>query len=509
MADAWALKILSGPHVGAEITLDPGIWVLGRHEECDLVLTDDTLAERQIELSISPEGVQVSNLAEGQNIYLSGQPQPSSFILKPYTVVMAGSLYFAVGPSGQPWPELSLSGPPASANPPPASQPSVENFQENGFIETQEAAEPAFSTVAEELDIPTVDDQVDEDDMNEPGEPAQGVLSSWLSKASDLFSQNSPKETITFSAWAKKHPFILIGAGTGLFLSLMIGSFVWLWMQTDPEQTALANITPAQQAEKIINIMNLQDIRLKKLPDGSVVISGYVEDNNVKTALQKALNDKMVPYNFQAIVTNDMRATAASVLEQYGFSQMSIELDTTPGSLVLNGYAANPKEVGRIRDILKQEVHGLVSIVDQVEYQITRLKALRTMLKERNLAQKIRLMETPGKIILKGRLGDASQGYYLKETVQDFREKYNNKPELIIDVTLPATDLATMQPMLKIKSVSLGRIPYVVLDNGEKYLRGAKLKNGYILENINLEYLTLRLGQERIKYFIGGPHGGQ
>ena len=131
------------------------------------------------------------------------------------------------------------------------------------------------------------------------------------------------------------------------------------------------------------------------------------------------------------------------------------------------------------------------------------------MLKERNLAQKIRLLETPGKIVLKGRLGDASQGYYLKEVVQDFREKYKSRPELVIDVTLPATDLASMQPILKIKSVSLGRTPYVVLDNGEKYLLGAKLKNGYILENINLEYLTLRLGQERIKYFIGGAHGGQ
>ena len=292
-------------------------------------------------------------------------------------------------------------------------------------------------------------------------------------------------------------------------MSFLVGGFIWLWTMTDPEQTALDNITPAQTAENIITQMNLPDLRLKKLPDGSVVISGYVADNTVKNNLQQALNTAQVPYTFQAVVMNEMRATAASVLNQYDFKQMNIELDTTPGSLVLSGYASNPKEVSRIREVLQQEVHGLVSIVDQVQYQVTRLKTLRTMLKEKNLSQQIRLMETPGKVVLKGRLGDASQGYYLKEVVQDFREKYQ-RPELVIDVTLPATDLATMQPLLKIKSVSLGRIPYVILDNGEKYLRGAKLKNGYILEGINLEFLTLRLGQERIKYFIGGGnHGGQ
>ncbi|MTI15268.1 type III secretion system inner membrane ring subunit SctD [Sansalvadorimonas verongulae] len=502
MAEVWVLKILSGPHVGAEIPLDSGTWTLGRDEECDLVLTDDTLAERHIELTVSPEGVQVTNLAQGQNIYLSGEPQPNNFSLPSHTVVMAGSLYFAVGAAGQPWPELSLSGPSASASPVPST--------------------PVQATSEEEIvlegDIPVLNERVEDDELEmleaapqaqvssktkpEPAKKNHGFLASLLLKASETSVE------FDFLGWCSRHPIMLGGALLSGFFSILIGAFFWLWMMTDPEKTAMENITPAQKAESIITQMNVPDVTMKKLPDGSVIISGYVADNNVKDSLQKALNNAKVPYNFQAVVMNEMRATAASVLEQYDFKQMTIELDTTPGSLVLSGYAANPKEVARIREILQQEVHGLISIVDQVEYQVTRLKALRTMLKERGLAQKIRLLETPGKVILKGRLGDASQGYYLKEVVQDFREKYRNRPELVIDATLPATDLATMQPLLKIKSVSLGRIPYVILDNGEKYLRGAKLKNGYILENINLEYLTLKLGQERIKYFIGGGVNG-
>ncbi len=508
MAEVWALKILSGPHVGAEITLDPGSWSLGRHEECDLVLTDDTLAERHLELHVSEEGVKVTNLAQGQSIYIGGEAQPDSFMLTPHNVAMAGSLYFAVGQVGQPWPELNLSGPPTTAPqtpPPQTEQPAPEQAQASVVPAAVEAV-PA---------IPVIDDEVDEleiEELEQVGTNHRTVSaqSSFIERLMVLFAIPSFSFR-DIGRWCRKHPLMLGAAGLGTFFSLLIAGFFWLWMLTDPETHALENITPAQTAENIINQMNIQDVRLQKLPDGSVLITGYVMDNTVKDALQNALNTAKVPFNFQAVVMNEMRATAAAVLEQYDFKLMNIELDTTPGSLVLSGYASNPKEVSRIRDILKQEVHGLITILDQVEYQVTRLKALRTMFKEKGLSQKIRLLETPGKVILKGRLDDVAQGYYLKEVVQGFREKYKNRPELVIDVTLPATDISSMQPILKIKSISLGRIPYVVLENGEKYLRGAKLKNGYILENINLEYLTLKLGQERIKYFIGGAgaHGGE
>ncbi len=505
MADTWALKILSGPHVGAEIPLDPGTWTLGRHEECDLVLTDTSLAERQLEILVDDQGVQITNLAQGQQVYISGQPQPPSFILQPFTVAMAGSLYFAVGQIGQPWPELNLGGPaltPHVATPSPleqASQPAQ--------------AAPAPSTLdagaIDDTDIPIVDDQVDQQELEafhlseDPEEIINRTPPSQLARLFDVI-----KHPIS---WCRRHPIAITSSIFVVFLSALISGFAWLWMMTDPEKTALENITPAQTAERIINQMNTPDLQLEKQPDGSVIISGYIADNTLKDNLQKALGLAQVPYIFQAVVMNEMRATAAAVLDRYDYKQMNIELDTTPGSLVLSGYAANPKEVARIREILQQEVHGLISIIDQVEYQVTRMKALRTMLKEKNIAQQIRLMETPGKVVLKGRLSDASQGYYLKEVVQDFRDKYKDRPQLVIDVTLPSTDIATMQPLFKIKSVSLGRTPYIVLQNGEKYLQGAKLKNGYILEDINLEYLTLKLGQERIKYFIteGESHGGQ
>ena len=495
----WALKILSGPHIGAEITLEAGSWSLGRHEECDLVLTDDTLNDKHLEFDISEQGVVVHNLAQDKGIFLNGAQQDNEFALPPHTVVMAGNLYFAMGLTGQPWPELALPGIEQQKKTPPPPPPQPQS----------ESQSPSQASDIDESQIPIVDDEViDEEDLDldeDIEEDKSTELSSRIAALKALFRFDIPH----IKPLVKRFRWYLVGAGLGVFLSLFFGVFIWLWQQTDPVQAALDNITPIQKAEQIRAQIGLHDVKLKKLPDKSVLLTGYVMDNNQKEAILSALRQEQIPFNPQLIAMNEMRATANAVLQMNGYENMSIELDTTPGSLVLSGYVATNKGVSKIRDLLIQEVHGLISLVDQVEYQTTRIKALRTMLKEKGLGQRIRLMDQPGKVILKGRLNDATQGYYLKEVVQDFRGKYGKRPDLIIDVTLPSTDLATMQPVLKIKSISMGRIPYVILENGEKYLRGAKLRNGYILEGINLDYLTLRLGQERIKYYIGGKNGGQ
>ena len=506
MADAWSLKVLSGPHIGAEIEIDVGNWVLGRHEECDLVLTDDTLGDRHLELTVSDHGVQVNNLATGQNVYLAGMKQTDSFTLPPYAVVTAGSLYFAVGPRNQPWPDLNL---PGSVAPSPAAPPQAHSQAPDG--ESVEPS-PAPLSPATEQDV-AVHLQPDPDPLyaqrqnsTRPSSRASRKLLQileYMDSLAVLFDRQK------LMSWIRQHPFVVAGMGSGTVLTFLSTVFVWLWLHTDPEKTAAANRTAAQEAELIVNELNLADVRLKILPDDGVLLSGYIRDDIEKTTLVERLLEAQIPFNSHVVVMNEMRIRAAEVLREYSYDHMSIELDTTPGSLVLNGYAADVKEVGQIREILLQEVHGLVSIVDQVEYQTTRIKALVTLLKEKSLSQSVKIMETPGKLLLKGRLNDVTQGYHLKEVVHTFREKYGHRPKLVIDATLPSTDLATMQPVIHIKSVSLGRTPYIVLGNGEKYLNGSKLKNGYILENINLDYLTLRLGEQRIKYFIGGPHGKQ
>ena len=48
----YILKILNGPHVGAEVSLSDKIWVIGRSDTCDIALLDETLKEQHAKFSL-------------------------------------------------------------------------------------------------------------------------------------------------------------------------------------------------------------------------------------------------------------------------------------------------------------------------------------------------------------------------------------------------------------------------------------------------------------------------
>jgi type III secretion protein D len=57
-----AVRIFSGPHLGAEITLPEGTQVIGSGDSCDIILQDNSVALRHACLEIGPEGVRIQPL---------------------------------------------------------------------------------------------------------------------------------------------------------------------------------------------------------------------------------------------------------------------------------------------------------------------------------------------------------------------------------------------------------------------------------------------------------------
>ena len=101
------LKVLSGPHLGAEMDLAPGVYVLGSGDSCDVILSDATLAGRHVELTVSDHGVSARELDGG--LLVDGERiQGGARDLAPFEIATIGTTHFAVGIQGEPWPELSL-----------------------------------------------------------------------------------------------------------------------------------------------------------------------------------------------------------------------------------------------------------------------------------------------------------------------------------------------------------------------------------------------------------------
>jgi type III secretion protein D len=128
------LKVISGPHAGAELLLSEGRNTIGRDDACDIVLHDGTLAECHAAFEVS-NGTVVVEAVDESPLHVDGQPT-TRLQLRPFQVVTIGETHLAIGPSNEPWPALvpptitAAMGPAetAAAQPhaePPKPQPTV------------------------------------------------------------------------------------------------------------------------------------------------------------------------------------------------------------------------------------------------------------------------------------------------------------------------------------------------------------------------------------------------
>jgi type III secretion system YscD/HrpQ family protein len=104
---AYFLKILSGPHLGAEVLLREGRQVIGSAEDCDILLDDGSVAARHLALEVSPEGIRLAAMEDV--VYVEGEKaEPGDAPLLPYRIVTIGTTHFGVGLSGERWPPFDL-----------------------------------------------------------------------------------------------------------------------------------------------------------------------------------------------------------------------------------------------------------------------------------------------------------------------------------------------------------------------------------------------------------------
>jgi type III secretion protein D len=99
----YLLKILNGIHGGAEVELHPGQYVIGRNDECDIVLGDDGIEQEHMVLTYNPAG-QLAVAAKTGEFLIDGNPVESGEIgLDIHQIVSIGQIHWAVVEQGDGW----------------------------------------------------------------------------------------------------------------------------------------------------------------------------------------------------------------------------------------------------------------------------------------------------------------------------------------------------------------------------------------------------------------------
>ncbi len=467
------LKILSGNHIGAEIPLEPGRYALGKDDSCDLILTDDNLSDVELIIEISGNNqIRIQAGTAGTTLHVNGEPTGASIQYTFFDIVTSNNLFIALGPADVQWPTLTL--------PNMASPAKQELSTSNDAVPLTDPIEAELSALDFDQEVPADNQQDDDDELEEPALLAR-IDKRWLAAIPAALVLAIAVIGITFSSSSSE-------------------------IQEMPNIPGAMEISESAKAQ-----LGLKHIKFRQLPDNTLMISGYTQTLQDKLELQKLLRSQNVPFNSQIIVMNEMRDNAEMLLKDRGHDQLELELDTTPGSLVLTGYVATSDELDSIVNTLKQEIYGLISVVDQVENQVSRINTLKSMLREKGLIPRLQVVARDKTVILKGHILDEGQAHDLRTVITRFQKKYANNPTIELATKSAGGNLADSQSALalNIRGISMGKVPYVVLLDGSRYLVGAKLSNGYIIEDINLDYLLLSNGTENVKYRLGGNRDGQ
>ena len=450
---AFVVKVLSGSHRGAEAALGEGC-LIGSGVDCDIILSDDGVAEQHLILDFDGGKVTMTVLAEP--VYVDGEAViAKGRTVLPLQVISLGFAHITFGPEASDWQSLKL----------PLIRPEEER---------EEQEEPEG-------------EQDETMDIGEEAAPPPAAASVAAAAGVD----NAPG-AVPPPQSQHGHGFLWLGAGVSVVLLLAVGYYAFPGVFSTPKKSAqnraaaLAVAEPLTEVRKIIS--GYQGLKADKL--GSVVrVSGFLRHNrdlgNLKEEIRKAsLLDRT---RFSVVVGDEVVTTLKSSLAAAG---MSVEVELEGGTLELFGVVADKKS---LRRVLKDSRFRSLTLKDETVTSDELIAYIRKLLGQKHFAGHIDMGTGKDGVLQVAGLVEEKDYTVWQEVEKALAKAY---PLLQVDDGVrPIPDQG-----FAVESVVVGPKSFVTLANGQTIAEGQPLKEGYILDKITAAHLLVGVGSRQYRY---------
>lgn len=314
----WLIKVIAGPHQGAEISLGEGKALVGSDDDCDVVLHDVLIAPQHFELEFGGAGTGVSAAPLGGRVFVNGKRIKEGRQNVPnFAFISAGGTHLVVGPEKGPWPLLSA-----------ADVPELEKAQDEEKEKSDDASEASDN-------LPENADHEQTTDSEKAG--------------------NVPPTAKRRTAWVG----VLLGC------LLLAGWYIaWQNMMPGLNPDAAAAPTAVEKASLALAKAGVrQQVRIEEMGD-KILATGYV-DTDMKQREVLALLRETVPGVLTRVWSLEkVASTARSLLNA---QKLSLQVNgLRDGELRISGMVGSTEEWERVKQMLLTEVPGLSGIDDQV-----------------------------------------------------------------------------------------------------------------------------------------------
>ncbi len=424
------LKILTGPHQGAEMVLAPGSYIMGHAEDCDIILSDVMVEPKHLRLDCRAGHEKVVRLAG--EVYIDGKPlEGQEKEVKPFQYITLGSTYFTLGPATEAWPQHAL-------KPMPALEQS----------EPKEAASPVpKAQIAKE---------------HKEGEPAAATSSRRTGLAVALT----------------------------LLAVLFFGAAGWIeWTQstqTDdtPPPPTLAEVQ--QGVEGALHNFPFASEVGTTLEDPVVLVEGTVRHDAELRKLRSALDPWRPRISFLVVSKDQLLSDTREILNALD-TKLNAEL-SDEGRIVITGYAGSQAQLEETQRILVRDLPGNLHLTFSVLTNEQAAETASQLVNQYGLGNDITIETSPTGVVASGKIQAEA------EVVWDrIRKVISNHLPLLLDftndVTVQAQDPADKE-LDAVDSICVGPIPWFRLHNGQTCFTGAAI-NGWTVTSITPDVIQV------------------
>lgn len=443
------LKVFSGSHLGAEVALSDGEYLLGRDESCDIILSDQLIAEQHARLVLRGEECDCYPVGDAK-VVVDGKAQPRAQLAS-FQYFTLGTTHLAVGPASSAWPDTPL---PTWSVVDRAGPERDETHPNEG-----DASGPGTDSLATTEKEP--------DGQSTPiTEPAAGR------PAPPRTPGNSRARSRTWQ------PSLFALAA---FVVLCLIGYQVVSTLTPPAAPAKEARPTVAQLTTIVQDAapgESSGVRIEDR-DGALAVLGHVKTQSIRTAIEKAVTTRDKKTSVRLTDNEGLVKAAQSVLRM---NRVDVSVESgEPGEVIVLGEMRDAALWKKTSDQLRR-LPRIGRLTERVV-----LGGKKQPAPASRSATKIAVHEAPPEPRPSPRNG---------EKEPDRREPAPAPgPGLVTQAAPaqnePAEEADEERMRLPLRSLSIGNRRVMTMENGERVFVGATLKNGFLVKSIEEDRLVL------------------
>lgn len=438
----YILRILSGPHTGAEITLSENKkFLLGKGEDCDITLKDDQLADKHAMFSFQNDHF-VCTPNEGTEVVIDGEKIHEPQALRDFAAIVCGATLLSIGPNDTVWPNIQ---PQAPKEPKPQEET------------------PAEKTVTESAPTPK--------------------------------SHKNLKKIAILSA-------LLIALSIGIFCG--IKAFKREPVATE-ELTQFPIVSLKKSIESVLEKNNVDSKYVTiGLSGKNFTLQCYVTSNEEKNAIEKQLRG-LQKVNFQSMriyVQNFFIEQAQTILAPY--LTVTAAPGAEPDGITLKGYLFQIDQLPKIKADLFRDIRGLNKIDTMLLSADEAFDLASNLLTQYKLMGLLKIQTIKTGVMITGHIPSSAEQHW-KQAQKALKQAFENACKVLsyVAIVVPQAVKKLFFPS-EITTVAVPQDdkPWIELKSGDRYFEGALLPSGYKIQAITTDGINIQKNEESIFFAL-------